>query len=152
MAALLPSGTGEDYWSLDDILAGQERVPCKVEQPLYRLGFLSPNSGEPHLQPETKLELPIWLVKTICTKRRRIVSLSYPKCYREAMRTALAADAMSINLHRNGPYYFSCGIKLLSFESPERGELSKCLLKVIKNKCTRDSACASPCTSSCLSM
>ena len=131
MAAVLPSGTGEDYWSLDDILAGQERVSCKVEQPLYRLGFLSSSNSEPHLHPNTKLELPLWLVKALCTRRRRIVSISYPKVYREPMRTALLADATSINLHYNGPYFFSFGIKLLCFDHPERGQLSQCLLEVM---------------------
>lgn len=28
----------ESYFSLDDILATQESVPCKVEVPIYRLG------------------------------------------------------------------------------------------------------------------
>ena len=131
MAAVLPSGTGEDYWSLDDILAGQERVTCKVEQTLYRLGFLNSSNSEPHLHPDTKLELPIWLVKALCTRKRKIVSLSYPKVYREPMRIALSADATSINLHHNGPYYFSCGVKLLYFDQTERADLAQCLLLVI---------------------
>ena len=133
MAAVLPSSSGEDYWSVEDILAGQERVPCKVEQPLYRLGFLSSSSGEPHLPPDTKLELPIWLARTLCTRRRKIVSVSYPKVYRDVMRTALSADPTVINLHRNGPYYYSFGVKLLTFDLPERGELSQCLLEVKSN-------------------
>lgn len=128
--AVFPGGTGEDYWSIDDILAGQERVPCKVEQPLYRLGYLGSNDQQ-HLLQNTKLELPIWLAKGLCSKRRRIVSVSFSKPYKEPTRTALAADANSINLHRNGPYFFSVGVKLLSFDLPERGQLAHCLLEVI---------------------
>lgn len=127
--AIFPGGTGEDYWSIDDILASQERVPCKVEQPLYRLGYLGSNDQE-HLLQDTKLELPMWLAKGLCTKRRRIVSISYPKTYKEAIRSALEADANTINLHRNGPYFFSFGIKLLSFDLPERGHLANSLLEV----------------------
>ncbi len=132
MAAAL---VGQDYWSLDDILAGQERVPCKVEQPLYRLGFLTSGSGDEHLKPGTKLELPVWLVKSLCTRKRKIVSLSYPKAYRQPMRIALSADASVINLHRNGPYFYSCGVKLLYFDLPERAELSQCLLEVMSVLC-----------------
>ena len=127
---VLPTGLGEDYWSMEDILAGQERIPCKIEQTLYRLGFLSTHSGEEHLVPGTKMEVPLWLARSLCTRRRQVISVSLPKSYREGMRVALSADANVVNLYRNGPYYYAVGISLLNFDLPERGDLAKCLLEV----------------------
>ena len=51
------------YFSLDDILATQERVPCLVEKDLKDVGFLDPGSESPDLATGTKLELPFWMVE-----------------------------------------------------------------------------------------
>ena len=129
----LPSasrGLSEDYFSIDDIIAGQARVPCRVELPLYRLGFLNSNSQEEHLLPGTKLELPLWLARGLCTRRRQIVSVTLPKEYRERKRTILSADANVVNLHNKGPYYYSTGVKLLFFNLNDGPELSSSLLEV----------------------
>ena len=126
----LPSGSGEDYWSLDDVLAGQERIPSQIEQPLYRLGYLNSHCKEEHLLPGTKLELPLWLARALCTRRRKIVSVQLPRAYHKQMRLAVWADANVIDFHRNGPYYYTVGLSLLHFDLPERGELAKTLLEV----------------------
>ena len=34
------SGCGQNYYSVDDILAKHEKLPCKVEMPIHRLGKL----------------------------------------------------------------------------------------------------------------
>lgn len=125
-----PAAGGQDYFSLDDILSSQQRVPCRVEQPLYRLGFLNTNSSEEHLLPGTKLELPLWLARNLCSRRRHIVSVQLPKAYRESQRTILSADACVVDLHRLGPYYYSVGVQLLGLASDEELELSRSLLEV----------------------
>ena len=131
--APLPPST-EDYFSVDDILASQLKVPCCLELPVYRLGFLNPNSSEEHLETGTKLELPYWLARVLCSRRRQIVSVELPKQYREAQRHILRADANVVDLYKLGPYYYSLGAKLLYFEHPERVQLSKSLLEVFLNR------------------
>lgn len=131
--APLPPST-EDYFSVDDILASQLKVPCCLELPVYRLGFLNPNSSDEHLETGTKLELPYWLARVLCSRRRQIVSTELPKQYREAQRHILRADANVVDLYKLGPYYYSLGVKLLHFEHPERVELSKSLLEVFLNR------------------
>ena len=126
----LPTNTGQDYWSIDDILAGQERLPCRVEQPFYRLGFLSSHSGEEHLMPGTKLDLPAWALRTLCTRKRRLLSVQLPRAYKETMRTAIVADATVLDLHRNGPYYYGLGLKILHFDLPETTQVATSLLDV----------------------
>ena len=124
----------EDYFSVDDILASQLKLPCCLELPVYRLGFLNPNSSEEHLETGTKLELPYWLARVLCSRRRQIVSVELPKPYREAQRHILRADANVVDLYKLGPYYYSLGVKLLYFEHPERMKLSKSLLEVFLNR------------------
>lgn len=129
----LPSasrGLSEDFFGIDDIIAGQGRVPCLVELPLYRLGFLNSNSKEEHLLPGTKLELPLWLARGLCTRRRQIVSVTLPKEYSKRKRTILSADANVVNLHNKGPYYYSMGVKLLYFNFSDGAELASSLLEV----------------------
>ena len=124
--------TGQDFYSLDAILSSHQRVPCRVEQPLYRLGFLNANSSEEHLLPGSKLDLPLWLAKGLSSRRRQIVSIQLPKQYRMAQRTILSADASVADLHRLGPYYYSTGAQLLLVEGDEdeRADLSRSLMEV----------------------
>ena len=124
----------EDFFSIDDILACHQRVPCQFELPVYRLGFLNPNSSDEHLQVGTKMEIPLWLARMLCSRRRQIVSVGLPKAYREAQRDILSADANIVDLYKLGPYYYSMGVKLLRFEHLERADLSKSLLETFLNR------------------
>jgi len=127
----------EDYFSIDDILASQQRIPCVIEQPVYRMGFLNTNRSDEHLLVGTKIEFPLWLAKVLCSPRRQIVSVELPKVYREAQRSILSADANVVDLYKLGPYYYSMGLKLLYFEHVERGDLSKSLLETFLNRFRR---------------
>lgn len=51
------------YFSLEDILATQERVPCHVEKELKDVGFLDPGSESADLAKGTRLELPYWMAE-----------------------------------------------------------------------------------------
>lgn len=127
----------EDFFNIDDILTCQQRVPCQFELPVYRLGFLNPNSNDEHLQVGTKLELPLWLARVLCSRRRQIVSVGLPRAYREAQREILSADANVVDLYKLGPYYYSMGVKLLCFEHLERADVSKSLLETFLNRFRR---------------
>ena len=124
----------EDFFSIDDILTCQQRVPCQFELPVYRLGFLNPNSSDEHLQVGTKMELPLWLARVLCSRRRQIISVGLPRAYREFQRDILSADANVVDLYKLGPYYYSLGVKLLCFEHLERADLSKSLLETFLNR------------------
>ena len=124
--------TSNDYFSIDDILASQQRVPCTFELPVYRLGYLNPNSTDEHLEVGTKMDLPFWLARALCSRRRKIVAVEPPKAYREAQREIINADASVVDLQKLGPYYYSLGMKLLCFEEIERAALAISLLEVSK--------------------
>ncbi|KAK8783299.1 hypothetical protein V5799_010336 [Amblyomma americanum] len=115
------------YFSLDDILTTNERVPCKVEilipklVPLTSLfvqverraylqadGSLNTSSKEEDLKLGTKLDLPYWLAAPLLS--RRIVSAEVPKVYRETYREILSADAVAVDLSRLQPQYYGFGL------------------------------------------
>lgn len=128
-AGTLVLHTSNDYFNIDDILASQQRVPCSFELPVYRLGYLNPNSTDEHLAVGTKMDLPFWLARAMCTRRRKIVAVEPPKAYREAQREIISADASVVDLQKLGPYYYSLGMKLLCFEEIERAALATSLLE-----------------------
>ena len=66
-----------------------------------------------------------------------MISVAYPKAYKESMRTALLADPTVIDLHRNGPYFYSVGLSLLQFklnkdnkDEEEKEHLARILIEV----------------------
>ncbi|KAL3860440.1 hypothetical protein ACJMK2_010563 [Sinanodonta woodiana] len=124
----------ENYFDIDDILASNERIPCRVELPIYRLGYLDSSHESEHLLPGTKIEFPYWLGRAVCSKKRHIVGVDLPKQYREGYREILSADATVVDLHKLGPYYYSFGTKLLHFEHVASADIAKSLVKTFQNR------------------
>ena len=120
----------ESYWSIDDILAGDAKVLCKFELPVYRLGHLVPGTGDENIAAGTKMELPCWLARVLCSRKRQIVSVELPKAYKDTFREIIRADANVINFQKLGPYYYSSGVKLLGFGLQETDALSRALVEV----------------------
>eukprot|EP00794_Sanderia_malayensis_P018947 gene18947-20853_t len=131
---LRPRPSNVDYFDIDDILASQERIPCKFELPVYRLGFLDPSSSEEHIQKGVKMELPYWMSRDLCTRRRKIVSVEMPKVYGESYRQIYKADANALDLHKMGPYFYKFGVRLLHFEYFDAGTLARSLLQVFRKR------------------
>ena len=134
-AASLPPS--EDFFDLEDILASQQKVPCQFEQPVYRLGYLNPHSADEHIQAGTKMELPLWLARALGGRKRNIVKIDLPKQYREQQRDILSADANVVDLFKQGPYFYSMGVKLLFFYHLEMSDLAKSLLETFLNRFRR---------------
>ncbi|XP_039631508.1 DNA replication complex GINS protein PSF3 [Polypterus senegalus] len=122
-------GMDENFLSLDDILMSQEKLTSRVETVFPRLGFLEKNSEETDISVGTKMEIPLWLVKGLHDGKRRIVSVELPKIYREGWRTVFSADPNVVDLQKLGPYYYSLGLQMLHFDSPENLEIAQTLLQ-----------------------
>ncbi|KAA0202096.1 hypothetical protein HAZT_HAZT003098 [Hyalella azteca] len=77
-----------NYFSVEDILASQDRVPCKFEVTVKGLGYLDASSGNEDILPGSKIELPCWMARPLCSsKRLPIVSAQLPVNYRERYRS-----------------------------------------------------------------
>ncbi|KFM61684.1 DNA replication complex GINS protein PSF3, partial [Stegodyphus mimosarum] len=122
----------EQYFSIDDILATNERIPCRFEVPVHKLGFLDPSSGSPDLAQGTKLELPLWMAQAL--QNRHIIAVEVPRVYREAYREILNADASVVDLHKMGPYFYHFGLYLLRFSHHDSEDICKILNQTFRNR------------------
>ncbi|XP_022345685.1 DNA replication complex GINS protein PSF3-like [Crassostrea virginica] len=128
------STSGSSYFDINDILSTQQRLPCKVEMTIYRLGYLDTSSESEHLQPGTKLELPYWMARALCSRKRHIVSVDMPKQYKEGYREIFTADPTVVDLHKLGPYFYTYGGQLLRFDLPETADVAKSLLQTFQGR------------------
>ena len=100
-----------DYFSLEDILASQERVPITTKIDLPKLGFLDPSRpDETVLKSGTNLELPYWMVWSLRSRGR--VGVQLPKNWQSAQRQIVNADPNVVDLHGLGPHYYEFGSQL----------------------------------------
>ncbi|NWY90453.1 PSF3 protein, partial [Loxia curvirostra] len=142
--AYFPVGPGlgmeENFFSLDDILMSQEKLPGRAESALPRLALLMGQgaSSTESIPEGSKLEIPLWLAKGLHDSKRRIISVELPKIYKEAWRTVFSADANVVDLHKMGPYYYGFGSQLLNFENPENPEIAQTILQATVS----DSVCS----------
>lgn len=107
------------YFSLDDILASQERIPLVTQQDLPQLGFLDPQS---HYQTDptvlvtgTTLELPLWMAKDLKVRNR--AKLELPDSWSSSKREIIKADPSVLDLHKSGPYFYQTGYHILKLIS-----------------------------------
>lgn len=123
---------GGDYFSLDDILTTNERIPCKIELLIPKLGSLDSSSKEEDLKPGTKLDLPYWLAAPLLS--RRIVSAEVPKVYRETYREILSADAVAVDLYRLQPQYYKFGLLIQRLHLSDVEYVNNSLIEAFKNR------------------
>ena len=133
---LMPRPSSVFYYDLDDIVCMQEKVPVEFQLPCYRLGFLDISSTEEHIKQGTKMEIPCWLAFELC-RRRHIASVELPKIYNESYREIYKADALVLDLHKLGPFFYRFGMKLLHFQHDDSGLVARSLLQVFVQRFRR---------------
>lgn len=97
------------YFSLEDILATQERLPVTAAAPLRGLAFLDParcqdDGGGHHDQDDVlpagaRLDLPLWMARAL-VKARTSVTVSPPEIYGSRRREQLKAEPAVLALPR----------------------------------------------------
>ncbi|XP_071446509.1 DNA replication complex GINS protein PSF3 [Hetaerina americana] len=122
------------YFSIDDIMATQERLPCKFEIDVRRLGFLDPSSDSEDIASGTTLELPYWLARSLCNRSQSVISVNIPRIYKEAYREILKADASVVDLHRLSVYFYEFGSYLSGFNHRDSAEIGSLLLQTFKDR------------------
>lgn len=121
-----------DYFSITDILATEERIPCTIQVKLPGLGFLDVSSESDDLKEGTKLEFPIWLAHPLNTIQGSIVNIDLPKVYKENYREILEADACAVPLNKWNLYYYEVGMYLRNFNIRESEKLTETLIQTFK--------------------
>nr|XP_023019552.1 DNA replication complex GINS protein PSF3 [Leptinotarsa decemlineata] len=128
----LQTGYYPNYYSIDDILATQERTPCKFLMNVPKMGHLNPSVLEKDLSAGTSLELPIWLVREMSSGRQPIVSPDLPKIFKESYREILKADAAAVDLHKFSLFFYEMGAHVKHFD--RKGDVHEILLHTFKTR------------------
>ncbi|KAF4520422.1 hypothetical protein B566_EDAN003993 [Ephemera danica] len=144
-----------NYFSIEDIIATQSPLPCKIEVKISRLGCLhqkfrnlDPSSQSQHLEIGRRIDLPAWLA-TVLSKRRLIsseLSKAYTKnaseiftCYGYSplydvnifLRDILVAEPTVVDLVKQESYFYELGRLLCSnVFGAEEEELKACLIQM----------------------
>ncbi|CAF2547606.1 unnamed protein product [Rotaria sp. Silwood2] len=140
----------EDYFSIDDILSTQERIRCQLLVDIPKLGFLESSSSSSlnddkkdekegqnisSLTANTKLELPYWMVYSICNCKTRFASLpEVPLIYSRIQRQIFAADASVVDLAKQGPHFYRQGRHLLELNFDEKRQVAITLLQTYQQR------------------
>jgi GINS complex subunit 3 len=138
----------EDYFSIDDILSTQERFRCQLLVNIPKLAFLesSPSSNskngdelaEPNssmLTMNSKLELPYWMIYSICNCKTRFASLpELPVVYARIHRQIFAADASVVDLAKLAPHFYRQGRHLLQLNFDEKRQVALTLLQTYQQR------------------
>uniref|UniRef100_A0A2C9K320 DNA replication complex GINS protein PSF3 n=1 Tax=Biomphalaria glabrata TaxID=6526 RepID=A0A2C9K320_BIOGL len=119
----------DSYFSLDDILASQEKVPCTFNTQVSNMGYMDQSTTDTNIVSGTKLELPFWLAKSLDRGSRSIINIDTPKNYKEVYRQIFTADPNVVDLHKLGPYFYLFGGKLISLHLPDNDDIASVLLK-----------------------
>ncbi|KAI4467807.1 hypothetical protein MML48_2g00017292 [Holotrichia oblita] len=129
----LQSAYMPNYFAIDDILATQERTPCKFIVNVPTLGVkLNPSAEGDDIQVGTTLELPMWLVQQLGRGRQPVVSVDLPQMYKEAYREVLKADPRAVNLHKFGLYFYELGSYAKEFDNQR--EVNDILIHTFKGR------------------
>nr|CAH7731831.1 unnamed protein product [Callosobruchus chinensis] len=107
----LPSSYSPNYFSIEDILATQERTPCKFLAQRPKMGKLNPSAAERDLKAGTCLELPSLVV------------------YRESYREILKADACAVDLHKYSLHFYEVGSYVKHFDRKEMSMTFYCIYR-----------------------
>ncbi|XP_064467012.1 DNA replication complex GINS protein PSF3-like [Ornithodoros turicata] len=121
-----------DYFSLDEILTTNERIPCKIELSIPNFGSLDPSSESPDLKPGTKLDLPLWLARQLLN--RHVIAVEVPKVYRETYREILSADAAAVDLYRLQPHFYNFGLHIQNLPVLDADDISQALIQAFKSR------------------
>ena len=63
------------------------------------------------MKKDTKLELPMWMARTLASKK--IVRVDMPKSFNQKMVGSLKADPLAVTL-ASAPYFYELGLNISS--------------------------------------
>lgn len=98
------------YFSVDDILASEERVPFQFQVKGAGLGHLDPSQGKKDIDESETVELPLWLAEPLHVGRIGLIDL--PRSYSSRVRDQLLADPTAVRLRDYSPFYYETGLRL----------------------------------------
>ncbi|KAH7879550.1 hypothetical protein F5879DRAFT_933947 [Lentinula edodes] len=124
-----------DYFSIDAILAENQKVQCKFKQRIPEMGHLGGGS-ERDITPLNKRQIPIWLAYIIIYSDW--ADFDIPRPFSNKVRNALRAEPRSVrlsNLVGAGTGWYVFGKTIMDMLGDEQGvEMSEMLVTTFKGR------------------
>lgn len=104
---------GHDYYDVDSIMADEVVVPCNLHYGCTGVGqVIDPSSDSHNLPPNTRVELPLWMVPVMA--RRGLAHVSLPTFYGDRMRRKVKAGAGCEDLRVRCPFFYTAAVRVHS--------------------------------------
>lgn len=108
------------YFSVEDILASETRVPCETEVQISKCGFLDPSGGTEDLAVGSVVELPLWAATRLCKqKREKFITVKTPKFFDENAREVLKAEPAVVDLNKMAAHFYQTGLQICTLPNPD---------------------------------
>lgn len=125
----------DDYYSLDQLLAESQKIPCTFNVKIPNMGHLE-GTHQRDILPHSPIELPFWLTSLLLVDDQDYLSVQMPKAFDSRVRNALSASAKSVNLRTlasgTGGTWYGSGKALLTMI--EDSGLREILYKTLKDR------------------
>lgn len=124
-----------EYYSLDAILAENQKIECTFNIEVPGLGYLD-NAADEHLKPLTRLQLPYWLAPTMLYTGW--AGFNMPRPYNGLVQNAVVAEPRSVKIGalvgENGRWYAFGKMVVDLLSDPQAKELADILRQTFKGR------------------
>ncbi|XP_037935836.1 probable DNA replication complex GINS protein PSF3 [Teleopsis dalmanni] len=104
-----------NYYSVEDIFVTQEKVECKVNTKLTKMGFLDAGAETDDLNPGSTVSLPLWYIKELKINNPYF-TVNVPDIYKNVHKAVCEADTTHIELGKLHPYFYEYGRYLTPYD------------------------------------
>ncbi|GLD91886.1 hypothetical protein PINS_up000419 [Pythium insidiosum] len=98
------SVSGGNYFDINDILAGEERIKCTFQTDAVDCAYLDPSCVDDDLKSGAVVELPLWLAEPLAM--RGDVAIEVPSFLTQRFRRIMKAGPSAVNLRDFSPYVY----------------------------------------------
>ncbi|CAG9800516.1 unnamed protein product [Chironomus riparius] len=107
-----------NYFSIDDIIVTQEKIPCITEQELSNLGFLDQSHSSTDLKANQEVQLPLWYILQVQKERGRnqFYDVKIPNIYKSTYSEICKADATAVDLGKLNKHFYELGRYVSHFD------------------------------------
>ena len=122
------------YFSLEEIIAEDEKVPIQWRQDVAGVAWLDSSLVGSDVKSKTQMDLPLWLADEL--KHMGLADVHLPDVYTRKTRDNIKADAVSAKLRELSPHFYSVGLQLghLLKSDEESKALSKDVHQVLADR------------------
>ncbi|KAL9885096.1 DNA replication complex GINS protein Psf3 isoform 1-T2 [Glossina fuscipes fuscipes] len=104
-----------NYYAVEDIFVTQEKVECKVNTKLLKMGFLDAGSESEDLQSGRTVNLPLWYIKELKINNPYF-SVCVPDIYKNVHKAVCEAETTHIELGKLHTYFYEYGRYLTPYD------------------------------------